>query len=284
MRQIPFFAPCPGGHVAAVLTLPDEPPRGLVVTMTGVGLYQVVGSKFCIRTAARVAESGLAAVRLDYGGIGDSPGLVPVWRITDVEEAVRQVRAVLEVAMEAAGVTRFAAAGTCYGSRVALRLLEDPACVGAACLASPMMEFGGWTTLRRTLRDRPVFSFIRTQPHLRRLIVVPVRSLLKERKPSERVVAALGHLDRARLLFLYSENAARDHYSGAAARRLLAGVSALPAEQRERFDLRILPTGPLTAFDLLPDGDADAIVSEVASWLDDCFVTERSGRALEPAA
>jgi len=284
VTQIPFFAPYPGGHVAAVLTLPDGPAHGLVVTLTGTGLYQVVGSKFCARTAARLADSGLATVRLDYAGVGDSTGLVSGWRITDVDEVVGQVRPALDAAMEAAGVTRFAAAGTCYGSRVALRLLEDPACVGAVCLASPMLEFGGWTTLRRTLRDRPVFSFIRTQPHLRRLIVVPIRSLLRERKPSERVLAALSHLDRARLLFLYSENAARDHYSEAAARRLVAATAALPEGQRERFGLHVLETGPLTAFDLLSDDDADTIVGEVASWLQECFEPSRTDRELEPAA
>jgi len=284
MRQIAFFAPYSDGHVAAVVTLPDERPRGLVVTLTGTGLYQVIGSKFCARTAARLAEDGLAAVRLDYAGVGDSTGLVSGWRITDVDGVVRQTRAALDAAMDAVGVTQFAAAGTCYGSRVALRLLEDPACVGAVCLASPILEFGGWTTLRRTLRDRPVFSYIRTQPHLRRLIVVPIRSLLKERKPAERVVAALSHLDRARLLFLYSENAARDHYSEAAARRLVAAASALPEEQRNRFDLRILETGPLTAFDLLSDDDAEIIVGEVASWLHGCFEPSSAGCELEPAA
>lgn len=284
MRQIPFFAPYSDGHVAAVVTLPDERPRGLVVTLTGTGLYQVIGSKFCARTAARLAEDGLAAVRLDYAGVGDSTGLVSGWRITDVDEVVRQTRAALDAAMDAVGVTHFATAGTCYGSRVALRLLDDPACVGAVCLASPILEFGGWTTLRRTLRDRPVFSYIRTQPHLRRLIVVPIRSLLKERKPAERVVAALSHLDRARLLFLYSENAARDHYSEAAARRLVAAAAALPEDQRDRFDLRILETGPLTAFDLLSDNDADIIVGEVASWLNACFEPSRTGCELEPAA
>jgi pimeloyl-ACP methyl ester carboxylesterase len=283
MRQVPFFAPHGDEHVAALLTLPDEPPRGLVVTLTGTGLYQVIGSKFCARTAARLAEDGLAAVRLDYLGVGDSTGLVSGWRITDVEEVLRQARAALDVAMRSAGVSQFAVAGTCYGSRVALRLLDDPACVGAVCLASPMLEFGGWTTLRRTLRDRPVFSYIRTQPHLRRLIVVPIRSLLKERKPAQRVVAALSHLDRARLLFLYSENADRDHYSEAAAQRLTAAVSALPDEQRARFDLRILQTGPLTAFDLLSDEDAQVIVDEVASWLDGCFERMSPGRELEPA-
>jgi hypothetical protein len=282
MRQIPFFAPHPDGHVAAVLTLPDGPPRGLIVTLTGTGLYQVIGSKFCARTAARLAEDGLAAVRLDYAGVGDSTGLVPGWRITDVEEVVQQARAALDTAMKAAGVTQFAAAGTCYGSRVALRLLDDPSCVGAVCLAPPILEFGGWTTLRRTFRDWPVFSFVRTHPVLRRLIVTPLRWLLRERKPAARVMAALSHLDRARVLFLYSESFARDHYSEAATRRLSAAVSALTQEERERFDLRILPTGPLTAFDLLPDADAHAIVDEVAAWLRGCFERSQPGRELEP--
>jgi pimeloyl-ACP methyl ester carboxylesterase len=283
MRQIPFFAPYRDGHVAAVLTLPDEPPRGLIITLTPSGLYQVIGSKFCARTAARVAEDGLAAVRLDYAGVGDSTGLVSAWRITDVDEVVEQARAALDVAMRATGLTRFAAAGTCYGSQVALRLLEDPSCVGVVCLASPILEFGGWTRMRGTFRDRPVFSFIRRQPLLRRLIISPLRWLLKERKPAARVMIALGHLERARMLFLYSESFARDHYNDVAARRLTAAVSALPDEQRGRFDLRILPTGPLIAFDVLPSDDTHTIVDEVASWFRGCFERTPADRESQPA-
>jgi Serine aminopeptidase, S33 len=284
MRQLPFFAPYRGGHIAAVLTLPEEPPRGLVVTLTPSGLYQVIGSKFCARTAARLAEDGLAAVRLDYAGVGDSTGLVSDWQITDVDDVLGQARAALDVAMRATGLTEFAAAGTCYGSQVALRLLEDPSCVGAVCLASPILEYGGWTRMRGTLKDRPGFSFIRQQPLLRRFIVSPFRWALKERRPATRVMVALSHLERARLLFLYSESFVRDHYNEAAARRLSAAVAELPSDQRARFGLRILPTGPLIAFDVLPDDDAHVIIDEVVSWLGGCFEPARSDRALAPAA
>jgi len=283
MRQIPFFAPYRDEHIAAVLTVPDEPPRGLVVTLTPNGEYQVIGSKFCARTAAAVVEDGLAAVRFDYAGMGDSTGLVDRWGITDVDEVVEQARAVLGVARQVTGVSHFAAVGTCYGSHVALRLLDDPACTGAVCLAAPVLEFGGRWTLRNGFRDKPILSLVRRQPLLRRLILRPARSLLKERTPSENVIGALAHLDCARLLFLYSEHFSRDHYDPAAADRLTAAVSALDEERRSRFDLRILQTGPMVAFDLLPHEDVQTMVAEVTSWLRGCFDPASSAREVEPA-
>jgi alpha-beta hydrolase superfamily lysophospholipase len=272
MKEFPLFVPSGEDRVAAVVTTPEEPPRGLVVLLAGTGRHNVIGSTLSGRLSARLAELGLASARLDYAGVGDSPGIVPRWDPADSDAVVGQTRALLAVASEALGVSRFAQVGTCYGSRVALSLVGDPGCVGAVCLAPPILDFGGVSRAGRQLRDRRLGAFIRSNAALRRVIVAPLRKLLRARRTSPRVVGAFEHLDRLRLVFLYGErNLHEDHYSAWARERLDAAVAALPADRRERFELRTLPGGPLTTFDGLPHDEQAAIIDVVVSYVEKCF-------------
>ncbi|HEU4450242.1 MAG TPA: hypothetical protein VFR63_09735, partial [Gaiellaceae bacterium] len=223
-----------------------------------------IGSTLSARLSERLVEHGLASARLDYAGSGDSPGLVSRWNPAEIAPATAQARAVLGAASEALEVGSFAEVGTCYGSRVALSLVAEPTCVGAVCLAPPILDVGGLGRMSRQLRDRRVGALVRSNAVLRRVVVAPLRRLLRARKPAPRVVGAFGHLDRVRLLFLYGErNAQEDHYSGRARRNVEAAVARLPAEQRERFELRLLPGGPLTTFDGLPPTEQEEILDVV---------------------
>lgn len=270
MKQFPVLVPTGDGHVAAVVTVPDGETRGLVVSLPGIGRQNVIGSTLCGRLSERLAAEGLASVRLDYSGLGDSPGLVPLWTLADVDATVEQARAVLRVAGEALGVTRFAAVATCYGTCVALTLVESPSCVGAICLAAPMLEYGGATRVSRRAAERARLSVIRSSPRVRRL-VGPLRRALRATKPAGRVVGALAHLDRARLVFLYGRIPAEDHYSERARRSVDAVVATLRPEQQARFDLRMLPWGPLTNFDILPAEEQEAVLDVVLPYVRESF-------------
>lgn len=264
MRTFPVFVPAGDDRVAAVVTAPDERPRGLVLLLAGTGRHNAIGSTLSARLSERLVEHGLASARLDYAGSGDSPGLVSRWNPAEIAPATAQARAVLGAASEALEVGSFAEVGTCYGSRVALSLVAEPTCVGAVCLAPPILDVGGLGRMSRQLRDRRVGALVRSNAVLRRVVVAPLRRLLRARKPAPRVVGAFGHLDRVRLLFLYGErNAQEDHYSGRARRNVEAAVARLPAEQRERFELRLLPGGPLTTFDGLPPTEQEEILDVV---------------------
>jgi pimeloyl-ACP methyl ester carboxylesterase len=287
VKQLPVFVPSPTGAVAAVVTLPDREPRGLVVSLAGTGRPVVIGSTFCARVSERLAGHDLASVRLDYCGVGDSPGFVSSWTPSDVEAATEQAEAVVSVVSEALGVSRFAAVGTCYGSRVALSLIERPSCVGAVCLAPPILEYGGWTRLGRQVGSRRAFSFVRSNATLRRVIVVPLRRALGARKSASRLAGALAHLDRARLVFLYGTPAESDHYSERARQSVEAAVATLTPEQRARFELRMLPWGPLTNFDVLPAHDKEAVLDVVVPRVRQCFdgtVTDGSATSSEALA
>ncbi len=150
MKQFPLFVPSPDGHVAAVVTIPEGDPSGVVLLLAGTGRHNVIGSTMSALLSDRLATHRLASVRLDYEGVGDSPGIVSTWSPSDVGAASEQARAALAEASAALGVSRFASVGTCYGSRIALELTEDAACVGAICLAPPLLERRGAPGAQRT--------------------------------------------------------------------------------------------------------------------------------------
>lgn len=285
MRQFPLFVEAQGGHVASVVTVPDGEPRGIVISLAATGRHNLIGSTMCTHLSQRVMEYGLASVRLDYVGVGDSPGLVPTWTLSDVEAAAQQARAVLSVAMDALDVGHFAAVGTCYGSRVALRLVSENSCVGAVCLAPPVLEYGGLSRASRQVGERTVLSFIRSHAALRRL-ARPLRSTLRARRPAGLVVGALEHLDRARIAFLYGTPSFDDHYSRRAHEVLDASLSKLPSATRERFELRMLPWGPLSTFDALAPADQNAVLDIVVPLVRASFEdsTPSASRAKASAA
>jgi hypothetical protein len=278
MREFPVFVPAGDDRVAAVVTAPDHEPRGLVLLLAGTGRHNAIGSTLSARLSERLAVHGLASARLDYAGSGDSPGLVSQWNPAEIAAATAQARAVLDVAREALDVGPFAEVGTCYGSRIALSLVADPACVGAVCLAPPILDVGGLGRMSRRVRDRRLGAFIRSNAALRRVVVTPLRRLLSARKPAPRVVGAFAHLDRARLVFLYGRrNAHDDHFSGRARQSIEAAVAGLPEEQRERFELRMLAGGPLTTFDGLPPGEQAEILDVVVPYVTSFFESTLQG-------
>jgi hypothetical protein len=276
MREFPLFVPAGEDRVAAVVTAPDEQPRGVVLLLAGTGRHNAIGSTLAARLSERLAGQGLASARLDYAGSGDSPGLVSQWNPAEIAATTAQARALLDVARGALDVTAFAEVGTCYGSRIALSLVEDPACVGAVCLAPPILDVGGLGRMSRRVRDRRVGAFIRSNAALRKVVVAPLRRLLGARRPAPRVVGAFAHLDRARLVFLYGgRNAHEDHFSGRARQSIESAVAGLPDDQRARFELRMLAGGPLTTFDGLAPAEQAEILDVVVPYVTSFFESGR---------
>jgi hypothetical protein len=272
MREFPVFVAAADDRVAAVVTAPDDRPRGVVLLLAGTGRHNAIGSTLSARLSERLAGEGLASARLDYAGSGDSPGHVPQWNPAEIAATTTQARAVLDAARGALDVAPFAEVGTCYGSRIALSLVEDPACVGAVCLAPPILDVGGLGRMSRQIRDRRAGAFIRSNPVLRKVVVAPLRRLLGARKPAPRFVGAFAHLDRARLVFLYGgRNAQEDHFSGRARQSIEGAIAGLPEDQRSRFELQMVAGGPLTTFDGLPPAEQREIVDLVVPYVTSFF-------------
>ena len=278
MKQFPLFVEAGDDHVASVLTVPEGNPRGVVISLPGTGRHNLIGSTMCSHLSQRLVERGLAHVRLDYAGVGDSPGLVPTWVLSDVGAASQQARAVLGAVTEALGVRRFVVVGTCYGSRVALSLVSDPDCCGAVCLAPPVLDHGGFARVSRSVGERTVFSYVRSHAALRRL-ADPLRRALRARKAAAGVVGAFDHLDRAAITFLYGRVPQEDHYSRRAGEVLDEALVQLPPERRERFELRMLQWGPLYRFDILPPEDKEEVLNVVLPLVDEAFEDAGNGSA-----
>ena len=278
MKQFPLFVQAGDDHVAAVLTVPEGNPRGVVISLSGTGRHSLIGSTMCAHLSQRLVEGGLAHVRLDYAGVGDSPGLVPNWVLSNVGAASQQARAVLGEVTEALSVRSFVVVGTCYGGRVALSLVSDPDCCGAVCLAPPILDDGGFARVSRSVGERTVFSYVRSHAALRRL-ADPLRRTLRPRKPAADVVGAFDHLDRAAITFLYGRVPQEDHYSRRAREVLDEALVQLPPERRARFELRMLQWGPLSRFDFLRPEDKEEVMNVVIPLVDKAFEDVGSGSA-----
>ena len=229
MTEHPIFVPTDDGHVAAVITMPDGEPRGDRPPPRRHGTAQrdrldplgepLGGAR---RPRARVRPARLRGRRRQSR----------TGRSLEPERQLGGDRAGARRAGVARGRSESSASpsvGTCYGSRVALSLVEDPGCIGAVCLAPPILDFGGMASAGRSLRDRRIAARVLSSPTLRRVVVQPLRPLLRARKPAPRVVGALAHLDRARVSFLYGErNPQEDHYSRRALQTVESTVAGLP--------------------------------------------------------
>jgi pimeloyl-ACP methyl ester carboxylesterase len=270
VKQFPLYVEAGADHVASVLSVPAGEPRGIVISLAGTGRHNLIGSTICAHLSQRLTERGLAHVRLDYAGVGDSRGLVPTWVLSDVGAASRQATAALGAVREALGLRRFVAVGTCYGSRVALSLVSDPDCCGAVCLAVPVLDHGGFARVSRSVGERTVFSYVRSHAALRRL-ADPLRRTLRPRKPAAGVVGAFEHLDRTAITFLYGKVPQEDHYSRRAGEVLDGALGELPPERRQRFELRMLQWGPLSRFDILPPEDKEEVLNVVLPLVEAAF-------------
>jgi pimeloyl-ACP methyl ester carboxylesterase len=261
--------------VATVVSMPDGPPEGLVVVLAGIGRHVVIGGTLAALLAEPLASEGLATLRVDYAGVGDSPGVVSSWTAADVSrEAAATGRAVSTV-REALEVDRFVSVGTCFGSRVALRLASDPAWGGTVCLAPPILDPGSPALARRALGKRRVVETVRSLPFADTLLK-PVAKRVVRRGPSSSVIETLSHLERGRIVFLYGRPLEEDHYDPRGLETVNGALAKLPERERNCFELRLLDAGPLTIFDSLDASAQEEIVQTVADEVQGCFSTGQS--------
>jgi pimeloyl-ACP methyl ester carboxylesterase len=273
MNELPIFVQHDGGHLAAVVTMPEQQPRGLVLMLPGASLDETLGSYLLFeRAAPRLAERGLASVRMDYFGLGDSTADEGSWSLDSIEAAHQQAETVLAEVERGTNAGPFAVLALCYGGRVGLAMAKRSDCLGVVCLGSPLIEHGGFTQIRRRVGGSGAGSMIRGNALLRRRVVRPLRKLLSERRPAKLVRDAVAELGHARVLALYSETEAKqDVYRMRAVQSLDAISGRLGPDERDRFRVELLPTEPLAGFDQMPEHDQNLVLDRVLDWLDETF-------------
>lgn len=187
---------------------------------------------------------------------------------------------VLRVGMEAMGVQRVVLAGNCLGGRVAMAVASEmPEVVGVAGILPPLvMPSAAKSRLSKAKRSRAA-RIIRSNPVLRRVVLERLRGM--EGRTSSSVQAWFtGTLSHARLLFLFGQD---DHrLTGRMKEQIDAMLAALPQERRDRYELRILPQGPLAGFESI-DIQA-ATIDAVSGFVVRCFSEPLAGAATPTAA
>lgn len=267
MKEYPIFVPYEGEHLAAVLAVPDRRARGLVALMCGVGAPRSHRFQMWTRTARHLADLGMASVRLDYLGIGDSTGSVRKWGPELEPQLLDQAMNAVRVAMEATGVDKVAFVGNCLGGRFSLLMASKMSeTAGAVCIL-PMVATQGRVKSRLSKAKRSRLArFVRNNPLLRRLVLAPLREL-GGKVPASTADHLLRALSRGRIIFVFGQG---DHALTKNVRDQIDGVLAKATpEYRDRFDLHVLPEGPLAGFESIDI--QDAVIAGVPAWLDEVF-------------
>jgi len=248
MNEYPLFVPYEGEHLASVLTVPDEDPRGLILLVTGTGAPRSHRFQLWTRLARRLAESGFASVRMDYRGIGDSTGRLLQPTLGD--RRLDQALSVAHFGMRAVGTERLGVVGNCSGGIISLGVAAtEPACQSAVCVLPRIVQLGKVNQTAMQARHSRLAKVVRANPRLHKF----VRSTLTATRdaPSPVVSETFGPaLDHARVLFIYSEQD-RDPYVGKSLRLLAQMTPKLTPERRSRLEVMTTTEGPLHGFESL---------------------------------
>ncbi len=261
-REFPLFVPYAEEHLAAVLCVPDGQPKAVVLLLTGIGAPRSHRFQVWARVARRLAAQGYASVRMDYGGLGDSTGSLE--ELPLIEAPWHEAREVARFAMRAVGTDRLGIAGNCLGATVGLRVAaEMPESVATVGLLTRLRDPGATYQVLHRTRGWRVVSMLRSNRFVRRVVVRRLKGLKGRSLPGVRdqLSRALGHQN---MLFVYSL-ADDDVYSREVQTLLDTMLASLPRERRDRFELRILPEGPLARLESLTS--QDAVIDTVSNWL-----------------
>ena len=217
-----------GARLAATLSCPAEPPVSpLVVICHGFGGGKDAG--LIPRLVRRLHDVGIASLRFDFPGHGESGGDIAE---TTISRAVEDLRAVWDTLLEQTWVdrSRLGLVGYSFGGTVALRYAADHDRVTAVGLIAPVADYAAvkqkkhghegierwkaegsieedtdWGTVRlgyqfyEDARSRDSFALARALD-LDALLVVGARDDVAPREDVERLAEAFG--PRARPLIV----------------------------------------------------------------------------------
>jgi pimeloyl-ACP methyl ester carboxylesterase len=239
--EYPVFIPFGGDHLAGVVTVPEVAPRGFVLLLQGAGgAPRTHRYRLWTRAARGLSEVGIASIRMDYPGIGDSTGSYSfAMEAPPVEEA----EAVARLGLERLGVDSFGVVGNCIGARTALVLASRmKECVSAACILPVAL---GPVLAGRGRSPGLAARLISRMPSLGHVLKRATRRLDQQ---AAFIPEALPASRDARLMFLHGGTEQTwQQLRGAAARldaesKTMSGVEVLPMPSEGRSGFRPLET------------------------------------------
>jgi len=259
VTELPFFVPFGDDVLAAILCLPVGQALGVALFLAATEPTRVVGDLLWQETAGRLAALGVASVRFDYAGQGESTGAVAEWSLADVRPRVEQARRVLAAAEDVLGPAPVVVAGRCAGGRIGLEVAAEEACAGLLWVDTPITEPARVGGLRRSMRASRAAGLVRSSRALRRTVLAPAKRALPDTHRTSAPVPGLLRrvLGGTPLLALCGEPVLREEGLDLESygKRLAAAAGA---GNRSRWELAPLP----------PDGEeADLIASWIAGRL-----------------
>jgi len=271
MREFPVFVPVDGDHISAVVAVPDTEPKGLVLMLPGGGgAPRSHHFSLWTRVARALAEQGIASIRTDWRGVGDSTGAARFsLRILPGDDVVAMAR----FAMRATGVRRLGLTGNCGGARTVMQAARSlPECEGVALLlVKPLVDNQStsraavWT--RSTISRTPVVGRLAKDIYwkLRRGRSDPITEQLKTLRGSTHILLMEPDTVKAGKLPQFVSAAKRSN--GA-----------------YRVDIKDLPGGKVREFQSIER--QDYVVRSLVDWFDQTFAssTVAPPRARRPAA
>ncbi len=134
--ETPFTFSCEGDQLVGVLHQPEKPARIGLLILVGGPQYRIGACRQYVHLARRAAERGVATMRFDYRGIGDSEGDYPGFEAVgpDIDAAIREFTA------RVPGLEGVVPWGLCEGaSAILLEAVNNPRVLGGV-LANPWVN------------------------------------------------------------------------------------------------------------------------------------------------
>jgi pimeloyl-ACP methyl ester carboxylesterase len=202
MNEYPIFVPVQDQHIAAVITVPDSAPRALVhLLQGGGGQSRSHRNRSWVRLSRGLAAEGIASVRMDYPGLGDSTGVPNFQRESPPVDAAI---AVASAGLRIVGVDTFGVVGNCIGIATAIEMATQmPSCSAVVSVVPIALEPLMTTSDRRSVTARKAIG--NRVPTLRRMVRdLRRRGVMGPRRSASRLRPELATILRsARVLILH---------------------------------------------------------------------------------
>jgi len=152
MTETPVLFGPEGARLLGVIAAPDgirPPPLACLLLNQGAG-YRTGPRRINVKLARRLAQLGIASIRLDLAGLGDSGA--PSGNGDYVQQGVADLQAAMDLLETTLDVHRFAAVGLCSGGVHGLELAGGDARMAGVMMFDSYSFAGRRVVLERRLR------------------------------------------------------------------------------------------------------------------------------------
>jgi uncharacterized protein len=131
-----LVVPCQGDQLVGVLAVPEQPAARGVLIVVGGPQYRAGSHRQFTLLARRLAQAGIASLRFDYRGMGDSSGALHSYE--DIEEDIRS--AVDALVERVPSVREVVIWGLCGAASAALFYAHTDRRIGGLVLVNPWVR------------------------------------------------------------------------------------------------------------------------------------------------